>query len=53
MSNPIYRAGWRRDLADECRAIAALDAPSTKVIAGELGMLAYGREPLRQVLPNG
>jgi hypothetical protein len=65
MSIPLCRAGWCRDLADECRAIAALHAPSTEVFSGqlqmvqhygslaeveELGMLAYERESLR---PNG
>jgi hypothetical protein len=64
MSYQLYRAGGRRDPADEYRAIAAPYAPSTKELqmpqhyssvaeAGELGMLAYGYEPLRQVLRNG
>ena len=57
MSNPLYRAQRYRDLADECRAIAALCAPSTEIRAHysrmaqhygslaeaeELGTLAYG-----------
>ncbi len=31
MSNPLYRAERCRDLAEECRAIAALCAPSTEM----------------------
>jgi hypothetical protein len=62
MSSPIYRAERYRDLADECRAIAALCAPSTGVFADylemaqrnsflaeaeELGRLADGQQTLR------
>ena len=58
MSNRLYRAELCRDLAEECRAIAALCAPSTEMwayysrmsehyrelaVAEELGALAYGR----------
>jgi hypothetical protein len=58
MSNPLYRAERCRDLAAECRAIAALCAPSTETQAHyswmsehyrklaeaeELGALACGR----------
>jgi hypothetical protein len=65
MSIPLYRTGRCRDLADACRAIAALYAPSMEVFYGqlqmaqhysslakaeELVMLADGREPPR---PNG
>jgi hypothetical protein len=65
MSSPLCRTGGCRDLAGECRAIAALYAPSTEVFSGqmqmaqhygslaeaeELVMLADGREPPR---PNG
>jgi hypothetical protein len=57
MSNPLYRAELCRDLANECRAIAALRTPSSEIRADysrmaqhysslaeaeELGMLAYG-----------
>jgi hypothetical protein len=67
MSNPLYRAERYRDLRDECRAFAALWLPSTAVFphylqmaphltslakAEDLGMLAYGCEPHRQVRPN-
>ena len=67
MSNPLYRAERCRDLRDECGAFAALWPPSTAAFAyylqtaqhprslaepEELGILAYGREPLRQVRPN-
>ena len=31
MSNPLYRAECCRDLAEECRAVAALCAPSTEM----------------------
>jgi hypothetical protein len=67
MSNPLYRTERYRDLRDECRAFAALWPPSTAVFAHylqmaqhhgslaeaeELGMLADGRQPLRQVRLN-
>ena len=31
MSNPLHRAERCRDLAEECRAIAALSAPSSEM----------------------
>jgi dihydrodipicolinate synthase/N-acetylneuraminate lyase len=58
MPNPLRRAQHCLDLAEECRAIAALCGPSIEVRAHysrmaqhydslaqaeELGMLAYGR----------
>jgi len=57
MSNPSYRAGHCRALAQECRAIVALRTPSSEIRirysrmaqhysslpdAEEFGMLAYG-----------
>jgi hypothetical protein len=53
MSNPLYRVELCRDLANECRAIAALCTPShcsrmarhysSLAEVEQLGMLAYGR----------
>jgi rare lipoprotein A len=59
MSIPLCRAGWCRDLADECRAIAALHAPSTEVFSGQLqmvqhyGSLAEGRRHIEGASGRG
>jgi hypothetical protein len=65
MSKSLYRADCCRDLAEECRAIAALCVPSSEVRshysrmsvhyrtqadAEDLGSQAHGHQPLSTVL---